>query len=71
MIAHAVGVAPPKVSYVAFAGGGPAQAALLGNQVAAGISGYGEFSEQIKAGKLRLHRDLGRQAPGRASTRRR
>ena len=29
-------------------------ASLLGNQVAAGISGYGEFAEQIKAGKLRL-----------------
>lgn len=54
MIARELGVAPPKVSYVAFAGGGPATAALLGNQVAAGISGYGEFSEQIKAGKLRL-----------------
>jgi putative tricarboxylic transport membrane protein len=54
MIAKALGVAPTKVSYVAFAGGGPATAALLGNQVAAGISGYGEFAEQIKAGKLRL-----------------
>ena len=54
MIAKALGVAPPKVSYVAFAGGGPATAALLGNQVAAGISGYGEFAEQIKAGKLRV-----------------
>ena len=54
MIAKAVGVRPTKVSYVAFAGGGPATAALLGNQVAAGISGYGEFAEQIKAGKLRL-----------------
>jgi putative tricarboxylic transport membrane protein len=54
MIARAVGVPAPNVSYVAFAGGGPAVAALLGNQVAAGISGYGEFSEQIKAGKLRL-----------------
>jgi putative tricarboxylic transport membrane protein len=54
MIAKAVGVAPPKVSYVAFAGGGPATAALLGNQVAAGISGFGEFSEQVKAGKLRV-----------------
>jgi putative tricarboxylic transport membrane protein len=54
MIARALGVSPTKVSYVAFAGGGPATAALLGNQVAAGISGYGEFSEQIKAGKLRL-----------------
>ena len=54
MIAKALGVAPSKVSYVAFAGGGPATAALLGNQVAAGISGYGEFAEQVKAGKLRV-----------------
>lgn len=54
MIAKAVGVPAAKVSYVAFAGGGPALAALLGNQVAAGISGYGEFAEQVKAGKLRV-----------------
>ena len=54
MIAKALGVPPTKVSYVAFAGGGPATAALLGSQVAAGISGYGEFAEQIKAGKLRV-----------------
>ncbi|MGZ3281974.1 MAG: Bug family tripartite tricarboxylate transporter substrate binding protein, partial [Xanthobacteraceae bacterium] len=54
MIARAVGVQPTKVSYVAFAGGGPATASLLGNQVAAGISGYGEFAEQVKAGKLRI-----------------
>ncbi|MFL6797771.1 MAG: tripartite tricarboxylate transporter substrate binding protein [Xanthobacteraceae bacterium] len=54
MIAKTLGLAPAKMSYVAFAGGGPATAALLGNQVAAGISGYGEFAEQIKAGKLRL-----------------
>jgi putative tricarboxylic transport membrane protein len=53
MVAKAVGVPAPKVSYVAFSGGGPATAALLGSQVAAGISGYGEFGEQIKAGKLR------------------
>jgi putative tricarboxylic transport membrane protein len=54
MIAKALGVPPSKVSYVAFAGGGPATAALLGNQVAAGISGYGEFAEQVKAKKLRV-----------------
>jgi putative tricarboxylic transport membrane protein len=54
MIAKALGVSPTKVSYVAFAGGGPATAALLGNQVAAGISGFGEFAEQIKASKLRV-----------------
>jgi len=40
-------------SYVAFAGGGPAQAAILGAQVRAGISGVSEFSEQIKAGRMR------------------
>jgi putative tricarboxylic transport membrane protein len=54
MIAKASGVAAAKASYVAFSGGGPAMAALLGNQVAAGVSGYGEFAEQVKAGKLRL-----------------
>jgi putative tricarboxylic transport membrane protein len=54
MVANAIGVPAQKVSYVAFAGGGPATAAILGAQVAAGVSGYGEFSEQIKAGKMRL-----------------
>jgi putative tricarboxylic transport membrane protein len=53
MIAKAVGVDPRKVNYVAYSGGGPAQAALLGGHVTAGISGWGEFSEQVKAGKLR------------------
>ncbi len=54
LMAKSVGVEPAKVSYVPYAGGGQAVASLLGNQVAAGISGYGEFSEQVKAGKLRL-----------------
>jgi putative tricarboxylic transport membrane protein len=40
-------------SYVAFAGGGPAQAAILGAQVKAGISGYSEFAEQIRSGRMR------------------
>lgn len=53
MIAKAAGADPKKVSYVAYSGGGPALAALLGNQVTCGISGYGEFGEQVKAGKLR------------------
>lgn len=53
LLGKAGGVDPSKLNYVAFAGGGPAQAALLGGHVAAGISGYGEFAEQIKAGKLR------------------
>lgn len=53
LMAKAAGADPTKISYVAFAGGGPATAAILGNQVAGGISGYGEFAEQIKAGKMR------------------
>ena len=53
MIGKALGLAANKLNYVAYAGGGPAQAAILGAHVAAGISNYGEFSEQIKAGKLR------------------
>jgi putative tricarboxylic transport membrane protein len=54
LIAKTVGVPATTLSYVPFAGGGEALAALLGNQVAAGISGYGEFAEQVKAGALRL-----------------
>jgi putative tricarboxylic transport membrane protein len=53
MIAQAVGVEPAKVNYIAYAGGGEAQAAIMGGHVAAGISGYGEFAGQIKSGKLR------------------
>ena len=53
MIGRAVGVDPKRVTYIAYAGGGPALAALLGSQVTAGISGYSEFAEQIKGGKLR------------------
>jgi putative tricarboxylic transport membrane protein len=54
LIGKSVGVEAPKMNYVPYAGGGEALAALLGNQVAAGISGYGEFAEQVKAGTLRL-----------------
>jgi putative tricarboxylic transport membrane protein len=53
MIAKSVGLDAKRVAYVAFAGGGPAQAALLGNQVSAGISGYSEFAEMITNGRLR------------------
>lgn len=53
MIGKALGVAPKNLKYVAYPGGGPALAALLGGHVSAGISGFGEFAEQVKAGKLR------------------
>ncbi|HEY5777801.1 MAG TPA: tripartite tricarboxylate transporter substrate binding protein [Terrimicrobiaceae bacterium] len=53
LIARAVGVEPTRINYIAYAGGGEAQAAIMGGHVAAGISGYGEFAGQIKSGKLR------------------
>jgi putative tricarboxylic transport membrane protein len=49
----AVGADSSKVNYVAFSGGGESLAAILGGKVTAGISGYGEYEGQIKAGKLR------------------
>ncbi|MFN5179538.1 Bug family tripartite tricarboxylate transporter substrate binding protein [Limnohabitans sp.] len=52
MIIKALGKNPREAAYVAFAGGGPANAAILGNQVVAGISGYSEFEEQITAGRM-------------------
>ncbi|PYE89219.1 putative tricarboxylic transport membrane protein [Phyllobacterium leguminum] len=54
LIAKAVGVDPTKVNYIAYSGGGEALAAILGGQVTVGISGYGEFESQIKAGTLRI-----------------
>jgi putative tricarboxylic transport membrane protein len=62
LFAQTVGVDPQAVNYVAFSGGGEALAAVLGNQVTVGISGYGEFQAQVEAGALRV---LGISAPER------
>lgn len=53
LMAKAAGSDPAKLNYVAFSGGGEALAAMLGGRVTAGVSGYGEFESQIRAGKLR------------------
>ena len=42
-----------KLNYIPNAGGGEAVSLLLGSQVAAGISGVGEFSEYVESGDLR------------------
>ncbi len=52
LMVKALGRNPREAAYVAFAGGGPANAAILGGQVSAGISGYSELEEHIKAGKM-------------------
>lgn len=54
LLAKAAGVDPTKINYIAFAGGGEALAAILGNQVTAGVSGLGEFLPQVQAGTMRL-----------------
>jgi putative tricarboxylic transport membrane protein len=53
LIAKAVGVDVAKINYIAFKGGGDAIAAIVGGHVTAGVSGLGEFAEQIKAGRMR------------------
>jgi putative tricarboxylic transport membrane protein len=53
LIARAVGVDAAKVNYVPYKGGGEAVAAILGGHVTVGVSGIGEFAEQVKAGKMR------------------
>lgn len=62
LYAKTVGADPKLVNYIAFSGGGEALAAVLGNQVTVGISGYGEFQAQVEAGALRV---LGISAPER------
>jgi putative tricarboxylic transport membrane protein len=52
MLARKIGVDPKKVNYIAFRGGGEAAAAILGGNVSVGGSGYSEFAEHIKAGKM-------------------
>ena len=53
LFASRIGADPAKVNYIPFSGGGESLAAILGGKVTAGISGYGEYEGQIKAGKLR------------------
>jgi putative tricarboxylic transport membrane protein len=53
LVARAVGVEPSKVNYVGYKGGGEALTGILGGHVTAGVSGVGEYAEQIKGGRLR------------------
>jgi len=53
LLAQAAGVPATDLNYIAYSGGGESLAALLGDQVSAGISGVGEYAEQVSAGELR------------------
>ncbi|MEU6767495.1 tripartite tricarboxylate transporter substrate binding protein [Streptomyces sp. NPDC046853] len=54
LMARAAGIDPKKVNYVPFDGGGELLASILGRKVAFGVSGVGEYLDQIKSGELRL-----------------
>src|SRR6185369_12837379 len=65
LFAKAVGVAPAKVNYIAFSGGGESLSAILGGQVSVGINGLAEFAPQIEAGTVRvLGISSGQRLPG-------
>ncbi|MEV6109651.1 tripartite tricarboxylate transporter substrate binding protein [Streptomyces sp. NPDC051940] len=54
LMARAAGITPKDVNYVPFDGGGELLASILGGKVAFGVSGVGEYLDQIKAGELRV-----------------
>ncbi len=53
LLAQAAGIDPVQVNYIPYSGGGESLAALLGNQVAAGISGTADYGEQVTSGTLK------------------
>jgi putative tricarboxylic transport membrane protein len=54
LMAKAAGLPPKDVNYVSYDGGGELLAAVLGGKVAFGVSGLGEYADQIDAGELRV-----------------
>ncbi|GAB3477180.1 Bug family tripartite tricarboxylate transporter substrate binding protein [Nocardiopsis coralliicola] len=54
LAAQTGGVDPGAVNYIPFAGGAQALTSLLSGEIAVGVSGYNEFSDQIEAGNLRV-----------------
>jgi putative tricarboxylic transport membrane protein len=54
LVADAVGVAPSRINYIAFSGGGESLAAIVGGQVSVGVNGLAELAAQIEAGSVRV-----------------
>jgi putative tricarboxylic transport membrane protein len=53
MIAKAIGVAPNRINYVPFRGGGEAAAAVMAGYLTVGGSGFSEFLPHITSGRMR------------------
>jgi putative tricarboxylic transport membrane protein len=54
LVADAAGVAPARVNYIAFSGGGESLSAIVGGQVTVGVNGLAELAAQIDAGTVRV-----------------
>ncbi|MFI1808472.1 Bug family tripartite tricarboxylate transporter substrate binding protein [Streptomyces californicus] len=54
MLAKAIGIPPRKVKYFSHDGGGELLPAVLGGDISFGVSGFGEFLEQINSKKVRV-----------------
>lgn len=54
LMSKAIGLNPKRVNYVPFDGGGELLASVLGGKVGFGVSGIGEYRDQIEAGELRV-----------------
>jgi putative tricarboxylic transport membrane protein len=53
LIAKTAGIDPKQVNFVSYDGGGELLAAVLGDQVAFGVTGVGETKDQIDSGEIR------------------
>ena len=54
LIAKSVGIAPLAVRYMRYDGGGELLAEILGKRVAFGVSGAGEYADQVRSDQLRV-----------------
>ena len=54
LLADEIGIEPKAVNYVSYDGGGPLLAGLLNGEIKFGVSGVGEYKDQIEAGQLRV-----------------
>jgi putative tricarboxylic transport membrane protein len=54
LIAKAAGVAPARINYIAFSGGGESLSAIVGGQVSVGVNGLAELAGQIDTGAVRV-----------------
>ncbi|WP_285665037.1 Bug family tripartite tricarboxylate transporter substrate binding protein [Actinorhabdospora filicis] len=68
LVAEKIGIAPGDVQYHRYDGGGDLLAAILSGEVAFGVSGVGEYADQIRSGQLRILASTGEKTSAGAPT---